>query len=121
MSLKLLMLCLKSSWPVASSWPVREAEFLANSATGTQSPRIPTSILFQRMEHQAAEELGIEVGRFGGHFFEVVGDLFHVAHGGGGDEDGEVALLGGDSIGHFADQVHVLALGLTQAGFGQEL
>ena len=53
--------------------------------------RLPKGI-----EHQPAQQLGIEVGALGGHRLEVRGDRLDVLHPGGGDEAGQVAAPRGD-------------------------
>src|SRR4051812_23675897 len=67
-------------------------------------------IRLQRIEHQPAEQLGIEVRRFRRHLLQVAGDLFDMLHRGGRDQHRQLALSGDHGIGDLAQQMHIAAL-----------
>ncbi len=69
----------------------------------------------QRIEHETAQELGIEIGALGGHLLEVRRNRLDMVHTRGRDEAGQVTATFVQVGRNFLEQVNIAASG----GFGR--
>ena len=76
----------------------------------------PTVPLLERVDHQTAQQLGVEIGALGGHPFAVFADGADVIQGGRHDQGGQREVAGVQRFDHFVDIVNVLGLGQVTGG-----